>query len=247
MSPFTVSNLEPSSDKQSISGSCECENIVRRFLLLKRIGANLDCICSKVSSWCYPVNCLKNGLCCGTTRSEGLQAGWGLAQVHGCHEYSKEYLKKHSNHMVKQSLSIYYMTSSIRSWMHFILHTWIRLPGDSSLVSMTNLDPYQKANAKQKKMMHQRYPWKTPMIVPFLTPQLWASARFLSYLCKFHIFISFQIVEEWVIINCKAERLPVMLENGEILYLSASFSSPPNAATVLMDDRTSSATAPAFA
>lgn len=29
-------------------------------------------------------------------------------------------------------------------------------------------------------------------------------------------------------------------------YLSASFSCPPNAATVLMDDRTSSATAPAL-
>lgn len=63
-----------------------------------------------------------------------------------------------------------------------IICTWTRLPGESSFVSMTNLDPYQKARAKQRKMMHHKYPWKIPMMEPFLIPQLWASARFLSYL-----------------------------------------------------------------
>lgn len=41
--------------------------------------------------------------------------------------------------------------------------------------------------------MHHRYPWNTPMIVPFLTPQFWASTRFLSYLCKICILASLQI------------------------------------------------------
>lgn len=97
--------------------------------------------------------------------------------------------------------SIYCMKYNFRSWMYFIWHTWIRLPGDSSLVSMTNLDPYQKAKAKQRKIMHHKYPWKMPMMEPFLIPQLWASARFLSYLYKLHIFIEFWIIEEWVTIN----------------------------------------------
>lgn len=47
-------------------------------------------ICNK--NMLYPVNCVKDVFRCSTTSSEGLQAGGGLAQVHGCHEYPKEHL-----------------------------------------------------------------------------------------------------------------------------------------------------------
>lgn len=133
----------------------------------------------------YPVDGVKNGLCCSTTRSKGFQAGRGLAQVHGCHEYSKKYLKM----QYPSGQTVRNVIQNSRCWTNWIQRTWMRLPGDSSLVSMTNLDPYQKASAKHKKMMNHRYPWKTPIMVPFFTPQLWASARFRSYLCKIHILI----------------------------------------------------------
>lgn len=40
-----------------------------------------------------------------------------------------------------------YLKNNSRTGNNLIRHTWIRPPGDSSFVSMTNLDPYQKANA----------------------------------------------------------------------------------------------------
>lgn len=83
----------------------------------------------------------------------------------------------------------------------------MRVPGDSSLVSMTNLDPYQNAKAKQRKIMHHRYPWKTPKIVPFFTPQIWASSRFLSYLNTFHITLWWTNMALRFVIICKAEQL----------------------------------------
>ena len=120
----------------------------------------------------------------------------------------------HQPHIKKGHCLSYDM--EYRKWNTFVSHTWISVPGVSSLVSMTNLDPYQKANAKHKKMMPHRYPWKPPMIAPFLTPQLWASSRFLSYLHKIQISKSSQTIEEQVSTCCKAEQVLVFLKNGEL-------------------------------
>lgn len=109
MSPFTLSNLWPSSEKQSISGSCECNitkcNFIMVILYITIYNSGiLKQLCTLfLACWFYPVNCFKDGLCSCTTRSKGLQAWRGLTQVHSCHQYSKKHLQNnHRSRIAKQ-------------------------------------------------------------------------------------------------------------------------------------------------